>query len=97
MKAKRVAPEAIQALKEALANIYWYKGDLRSFLTASIQDAAVLAPIDWAHTSTRSPALSLIVWLLLQTINRPFSGSWRTCLGLTTLITSPASKMPTPR
>src|SRR5712691_6362609 len=47
MKAKRVAPEAIQALKEALANIYWYKGDLRSFLTASIQDAAVLAPIDW--------------------------------------------------
>jgi len=47
VKAKRVAPEAILALKEALAAIYWYKADLRSFLTASLQDPSVLSAVDW--------------------------------------------------
>lgn len=38
---------AIHALKEALCNIYWYKADLRSFLTSCIQDPAVLSVADW--------------------------------------------------
>ena len=30
---KIIAPVAIHALSEALTNIYWYKSELRSFLT----------------------------------------------------------------
>jgi hypothetical protein len=44
---KRVSAVAIHALKEALCNIYWYKGDLRSFLTSCIQDTSSLYVADW--------------------------------------------------
>jgi hypothetical protein len=35
------------ALKEALATVYWYKSDLRSFLTTTISNPALLAPLNW--------------------------------------------------
>jgi len=38
MPIKVIAPAAINALKEALTSIYWYKSDLRSFLTNTISD-----------------------------------------------------------
>ncbi len=44
---KRLAPAAVVALKEALGKLYWYKSDLRSFLTQCVQDAAVLGTINW--------------------------------------------------
>ena len=44
---KRLAPAAAVALKEALGKLYWYKSDLRSFLTQCVQDAAVLGAINW--------------------------------------------------
>lgn len=44
---KRIAPAALHALKEALSLVYWYKVDLRSFLTQSLGDAAVLGRINW--------------------------------------------------
>lgn len=44
---KKVSAVAIHALKEALCNIYWYKGDLRSFLTSCIQAPSVLSVADW--------------------------------------------------
>lgn len=44
---KKVSAIAIHALKEALCNIYWYKSDLRSFLTSCIQDPSVLNVADW--------------------------------------------------
>ncbi len=44
---KKVSAIAIHALKEALCNIYWYKSDLRSFLTSCIQDKAILSAADW--------------------------------------------------
>ena len=34
MPTQKIASAAIVALKEALTNLYWYKGDLRSFLTS---------------------------------------------------------------
>lgn len=40
---KRLSPKAIQALKEAVASIYWTKRDFRGFLTHSITDAQILA------------------------------------------------------
>jgi len=44
---KKIAPAAIVALKEALTNIYWYKKDLRSFLTNALTDSAILATLNW--------------------------------------------------
>jgi hypothetical protein len=38
--AKRITPVALAALKEALRCIYWYKGDLESFIRFSITSAA---------------------------------------------------------
>lgn len=45
--AKTIAPAAIQALKEALTLVYWYKGELRSFLTQCLSDPAVLGRLNW--------------------------------------------------
>jgi hypothetical protein len=47
MSAKKIAPGAIVALKEALTNLYWYKGDLRSFLTSTLTNPALLSRLNW--------------------------------------------------
>jgi len=44
---KKIAPAALNALKEALALVYWYKSDLRSFLTQSMADPTILSRLDW--------------------------------------------------
>ena len=44
---KTIAPAAIQALKEALGLVYWYKSDLRSFLSQCLSDPQVLARLNW--------------------------------------------------
>lgn len=44
---RTIAPAAIQALKEALTLVYWYKGELRSFLTQCLSDSAVLSRLNW--------------------------------------------------
>jgi hypothetical protein len=45
--AKVIAPAACIALKEALSTVYWYKSDLRSFLTSTIANPNLLAPLNW--------------------------------------------------
>jgi hypothetical protein len=45
---KKVASGAIIALKEALTHLYWYKSDLRSFLTSCLRDARILSTLDWS-------------------------------------------------
>ncbi len=45
--AKVIAPAALHTLKEALSAVYWYKSDLRSFLTNSLSDPQVLARVNW--------------------------------------------------
>lgn len=45
--AKKLSPAATVALKEALCAIYWYKGDLRSFLQQCLSKPALLAPLNW--------------------------------------------------
>ena len=45
---KRIAPAAIQALKEALSLVYWYKSDLRSFLSQCLSDSKVLSRLNWS-------------------------------------------------
>lgn len=39
---KRISPLALNALKEALSHVYWYKKDLLGFLKNSLQDALIL-------------------------------------------------------
>jgi hypothetical protein len=36
---KQIPPAALNALKDALTYICWYKSDLRSFLSRSLQDS----------------------------------------------------------
>jgi len=44
---KKIAPAAIQALKEALTHVYWFKSELRSFLSHSLSDPSVLGRLNW--------------------------------------------------
>jgi hypothetical protein len=44
---KIISPTAIVALKEALTNAYWYRKDLRSFLTLCISNTNILARLNW--------------------------------------------------
>jgi hypothetical protein len=44
---KVIAPAACVALKEALSTVYWYKNDLRSFLTTTISNPALLTSLNW--------------------------------------------------
>ena len=46
MPAKKIASSAIVALREALTNLYWYKGDLRSFLTSTLTNPALLSRLN---------------------------------------------------
>jgi hypothetical protein len=45
--AKKIAPAALQALKEALTHVYWFKSELRSFLSHSLSDPSILGRLDW--------------------------------------------------
>lgn len=47
MSTKRLSPAAIIALKEALCSIYWYKSDLRSFLSNCTNNPAFIGSLDW--------------------------------------------------
>ena len=47
MISKQIAPAAIIALKEALTNVYWYKADLRSFLSNTLSDPMILSGLNW--------------------------------------------------
>ena len=46
---KTIAPAAIQALKEALTLVYWYKKDMRSFLSQCISDPGILSRLNWTE------------------------------------------------
>lgn len=45
---KKIEPAAIHALGEALTHIYWYKDDLRRFLTQTLPDCNLLGQLNWA-------------------------------------------------
>lgn len=57
---KKVSPAALIALKEALAAIYWYKKDLRSFITYAIKNRAIVPTIDWQN-NVKNNAVSELV------------------------------------
>lgn len=47
MPTKRLSPAAIVALKEALCSIYWYKADLRSFLSTCTDNPRLIGSLNW--------------------------------------------------
>lgn len=47
MENKKISAAVILSLKEALSVIYWYKGDLRKFLTVTIGDSPILGLLNW--------------------------------------------------
>lgn len=44
---KRISFAAIHALKEALSRVYWYKTDLRSFLSQCLSETEILKRLNW--------------------------------------------------
>lgn len=46
---KKISPAAIQSLKEALTLVYWYKSELRSFLSQCLSDPGVLSRLNWSE------------------------------------------------
>jgi hypothetical protein len=59
MVGKKIAPAAIVALKNALPAVYWYKKDLRTFLSNTLRDPRILAGINWDDTK-RDIAASVV-------------------------------------
>jgi hypothetical protein len=57
---KRVSAVALQALKEALTSIYWYKSDLRSFLKNCLADQSVITIADWQHGYKRQIVADIV-------------------------------------
>lgn len=47
MSVKKIAPAAIVALEDALTALYWYKSDLKSFLSATISNTNLLGRLNW--------------------------------------------------
>lgn len=44
---KKIASAALHALKEALTSVYWYKSDLRSFLTHILGRSTIFSRLNW--------------------------------------------------
>ena len=44
---KKIVPAALLALKQALTDVYWYKSDLRSFLTLTLSKSELVAQLNW--------------------------------------------------
>lgn len=47
--AKQLSPAGVMALKEALCSVYWYKSDLRGFLSLCLSNPAVLNSFNWEN------------------------------------------------
>lgn len=44
---KKIVPAALHALKQAMTDVYWYKSDLRSFLTSTLSKPELVAQLNW--------------------------------------------------
>lgn len=56
MRHQRVSPFAIDALKDALATVVWYRGDMRSFLGSALSEhPELLAGVDFENNAGHAP------------------------------------------
>ena len=54
MKSKKISPQAILALKEALTVIFWKKDELKDFIKLSLNNTAIVGTINWEGTKRES-------------------------------------------
>jgi len=47
MNMKRVSPAVLPPLKEALLHSFWYRKDLRAFLSSCVSDRELISRLDW--------------------------------------------------
>ena len=64
---KQVNPDVIVKLKYALAKIYWYKNDLKTFILSAIENGAILSTMNWDGLLKRD----LCEELISRMVNRP--------------------------
>lgn len=65
-QSKKITPQAVTSLKEALSVIYWTKKNLRTFLKITLDNSAILATIDWEGYKR-----SIVNELIDRMINNP--------------------------
>ncbi|MEQ8364839.1 MAG: hypothetical protein RH948_18335 [Cyclobacteriaceae bacterium] len=63
---KKIAPQAIFALKEALSVVFWKKEDLQDFLKMSLEHSSILGTINWNGTKRET-----VKELIGRMTNRP--------------------------
>ncbi len=51
---KKISPQAIMSLKEALSVIFWKKDDLKDFIKLSLNNSAIVGTINWNGTKRES-------------------------------------------
>ena len=54
MTNKKISPQAVLALKEALSVITWKKDDLKDFLKLSMDNSSIIGAINWNGTKRES-------------------------------------------
>lgn len=81
MSPKRLSPAAIVALKEALCSVYWYKSDLRSFLSNCLEDAPLVAGLNWDNYKRQ--IVSDLIDTMLRDQERYLSSLTRLCFEIT--------------
>lgn len=54
LKNKKISPQAILALKEALSVIFWKKEELRDFVKLSLNNNSIVSTINWDLTKRES-------------------------------------------
>jgi len=65
-ESKKISPNAINALKEALSVIYWKKEDLQDFIKLTLDNNAIVGTINWSVTKRES-----VKELIERLTNRP--------------------------
>jgi len=53
-KAKKISPQAILSLKEALSVIFWKKEDLQDFIKLTMVNNAIVGTVNWSGTKRES-------------------------------------------
>src|SRR5690606_14740062 len=60
MKVQKISTQALIALKDALANVYWRKKELRQFIELTMENSYIVSTIDWQENPKYESVSQLI-------------------------------------
>ena len=60
MKVQKISTQALIALKDALANVYWRKKELRQFIELTMDNPYIVSTIDWQENAKYESVSQLI-------------------------------------